>query len=109
MTNKKFLIGMPVLLIAALFFLGCPSDSGEDEPGDNPSGGELVVVSATALDTAVGTPVFGATADNAVDAAQYEGSIGWEPGLTGGKFAAKQAYTATVTLTAKTDFTFEGG
>jgi hypothetical protein len=107
MTNKKFLIGMPVLLIAALFFLGCPTDS-DDEPGDNPSVDEPAVVSALALDAAVGTPVFGAEGKTAVDAAQYSGPIVWTPGLTEGKFAARQAYTAAVTLTAKPDFTFVG-
>jgi hypothetical protein len=108
MTNKKFLIGMPVLLIAALFFLGCPTDS-DDGTDDSQSGGDTpTVVYALALDAAVGTPVLGAEGKLSVDAAQYSGPIVWTPGLTDGKFAAKQPYTATVTLTAKPGFTFEG-
>jgi hypothetical protein len=103
MTNKKFLIGMPVLLIAALFFLGCPSDSEEENPGPS-----KVTGTALALDLAVGTPVLGEAAKTAVDATQYEGPIAWDKPLVDGKFAASTEYTATVTLTVKDGYTFEG-
>ncbi|MDR1231417.1 MAG: hypothetical protein LBK61_08455 [Spirochaetaceae bacterium] len=33
--KKKFFTGMAVLLIASLFFLGCPTDSGDDDDGVN--------------------------------------------------------------------------
>ena len=52
------------------------------------------------------TPVT--TAPTATD--QWTASaITWSPAIAaGGKFAADTAYTATITLTAKEDFTFEG-
>ena len=57
----------------------------------------------------VGTPASNGTARTAVTAtAQYTGTIAWSPALTGGKFAANTAYTATITLTALTGFTFNG-
>jgi hypothetical protein len=110
MKNKKFLIGMPVLLIAALFFLGCPTDS-DDETGDNPSVDEPVVVNALALTSYVGKPVTGGDPDSAVsaEAEQYTGTIAWAGALAAdGTFAAGTVYTATVALTAATGFTFDG-
>jgi hypothetical protein len=104
MTNKKFLIGMPVLLIAALFFLGCPTDS-ENDPTE-PSN---VTGTALALDSHVVTPVLGAAAKTAVDADQYSGPIDWTPAIPeDGKFVAKTVYTAKVALKAASGFTFDG-
>jgi hypothetical protein len=43
------------------------------------------------------------------DAAQYTGAVAWAPELDAdGKFAPSTAYTATITLTAKSGYTFEG-
>ncbi len=55
-------------------------------------------------------PVKGATPQSAIAATtQYTGSITWTPAVTGGKFAANTAYTAKVTLTAKTGYQFANG
>ena len=57
-------------------------------------------------------PVTGATTVTAITAtAQYTGTTGavtWSPSVTGGKFAASTAYTATITLTPITGFTLTG-
>jgi signal recognition particle receptor subunit beta len=42
------------------------------------------------------------------NADQYTGDIEWNPGITGGVFAVSTSYTATVTLTAKASYTFNG-
>lgn len=39
---------------------------------------------------------------------QYTGTVSWSPALVGGKFAGGTAYTATITLTAKSGYTFTG-
>jgi hypothetical protein len=110
MKNKKFLIGMPVLLIAALFFLGCPTDSDED-PVDNPSVDEPVVVSALALTSYVGKPVTGGTPAGEFEAAdgEYAGKVSWAGELAAdGTFAPSTVYTATVALTVAEGYTFTG-
>jgi len=45
-----------------------------------------------------------ATTDND----QYTGTVTWSPALTDGKFAANTAYTATISLAAKANYTFTG-
>jgi len=39
---------------------------------------------------------------------QYTGIVAWSPALENGKFKPVTAYTATITLTAKTGYTFDG-
>ena len=39
---------------------------------------------------------------------QYTGIVTWSPEVVGDKFAASTAYTATITLTAKTGYTLTG-
>jgi hypothetical protein len=109
--KKKFLIGMAVLLSASLFFLGCGGGD-DDEPS---SGGgedkEPVTVSAFELGGFFAAPVTDQTAATEFttgDDGQYDGAIAWNPAIVGGKFAATADYTATVTLTAKGDYTFSG-
>jgi hypothetical protein len=57
----------------------------------------------------VAKPVAGSAAVTTITAtSQYTGAVTWAPALTDGKFAVSTAYTATITLTAKEGFTFEG-
>ena len=52
-------------------------------------------------------PVTGATPAAAItETAQYTGTVSWNPNVD--TFAAETAYTATITLTAKTGYTLEG-
>jgi formylglycine-generating enzyme required for sulfatase activity len=66
------------------------------------------MVSETDLSALFATPVAGGTADTAFDAAQYQGAITWSPAIIGGVFAVDTAYTATVILTARPGYTFNG-
>ncbi|MCL2762583.1 MAG: hypothetical protein FWD36_05180 [Treponema sp.] len=59
----------------------------------------------------VSAPVTGAAPVQTFDADQYTGTVVWRVGganFTGTAFAADTAYTATITLAAKTGFTFTG-
>jgi hypothetical protein len=102
--EKKFLIGMAVLLSASLFFLGC--GGGDEEPGapdlNTATGGELVFAA----------PVTGQEPDDAITAtSEYTGSIAWKVGTDGFEgtvFERETAYTAVVTLTAVGNNTFAG-
>ena len=51
-------------------------------------------------------PVAGETPKTTVDTTQYTGDVSWSPSAT--TFAAGQVYTATIVLTKKEGFTFEG-
>ena len=54
-------------------------------------------------------PVKGATAVTAITANdQYTGTVTWSPALNNGQFDAGTVYTATINLTAKTNYTFTG-
>jgi hypothetical protein len=68
---------------------------------------ELVVVDDLDLTSLVPKPVEGAAPVLTVNESQYTGSVAWDPSVSG-SFAATTAYTATVTLTAKAGYTFEG-
>ena len=53
-------------------------------------------------------PVTGALPVSAITAGeQYTGTVAWSPSVTGA-FATSTTYTATITLTAKAGYTFEG-
>jgi hypothetical protein len=57
----------------------------------------------------VDAPIKGQTPVTEITAAQYTGTIVWAPAVAeGGTFAPDTEYTATITLTAKEGFTFEG-
>jgi hypothetical protein len=103
--KTKFLTGMAVLLSASLFFTGCPMDGGGDDNGGNKNKGPVVV---SVFGLAFAAPVTGIAPVKEITAtAQYTGSVVWSPAVTDA-FAADTAYTATVTLKAKTGYTFNG-
>jgi len=56
---------------------------------------------------AVRAPVDGQTPVVTLSNVQYEGTVTWSPTVTG-SFAQGTAYTATIALTAKTGYTFNG-
>jgi hypothetical protein len=59
--------------------------------------------------TGIAKPVAGSVAATTItETSQYTGAVAWAPALTDGKFGLSTAYTATITLTAKEGFTFEG-
>jgi hypothetical protein len=70
--------------------------------------GGLVIDPATINAAAIGltAPRTGATPVSEIETAQYTGTVAWEPDDS--PFAASTAYTATITLTAKTGYTLTG-
>jgi hypothetical protein len=114
MTNKKFLIGMAVLLSASLFFLGCPTDTEEPDGGGNDSQDPVAVSGeALVLTSLVVKPVKDAAPkSDDIDATAYTGKIAWQTAdgnaFNGATFAAATVYKAVVTLTAKSGYTFAG-
>ena len=87
-------------LLVALVFAACPTDG--DDGGSKPA---TVTIAAIPDVTA---PASGATPVTAIaETAQYTRTVSWSPAVAG-TFAASTAYTATITLTAKTGFTFDG-
>jgi hypothetical protein len=64
-------------------------------------------VSIFDLNGTFAAPVTGAAPDTSFNAQQYTGAIAWSPSVSG-TFVASTPYTATVTLTAKPGYTFDG-
>lgn len=90
----------------------------EDENSDsviaptfNKTSISATVVSALTgdLPVAITKPVKGNAPETTITGTNYTGSITWTPAVTGEKFAANTAYTANVTLTAKTGYQFANG
>jgi hypothetical protein len=97
MKSRLVFTGIVGLLLAAMLaFSGCPSG-----PGDS-----AVTISAIPGVTA---PATGGTAAATItETAQFTGTVSWAPQPAGGTFAANTAYTATITLAAKSGCTFDG-
>ena len=66
----------------------------------------------TVTEAAVGgvtAPVVGETPVTAItEGKQFTGTVTWSPDLADGKFGPQTVYTATITLTPKVGYTFEG-
>ncbi|WP_461256877.1 beta strand repeat-containing protein, partial [Treponema sp. R80B11-R83G3] len=94
-----------VIGFAVLPLTGCPSPDEGTKPGNKPTNTPTVInISAIGGITA---PITGETPATAITAtAQYTGTVTWSPNDS--TFAALTAYTATITLTAKTGFTLQG-
>ncbi|MDR1256141.1 MAG: hypothetical protein LBJ86_00140 [Spirochaetaceae bacterium] len=69
--------------------------------------GAVANVSEFELGSYVAVPVNGEEPVTGFGATQYNGAVAWDPTVTE-EFAADQAYTATVTLTALPGYTFDG-
>jgi hypothetical protein len=105
--EKKFLIGMAVLLSASLFFLGCGGGD-DDDTGDGTQSGDALVTNRD-LTGLVAKPATGAAAAGAIEGvAEYTGDVTWSGGqLDEGKFLPGTVYTATVALKATEGNTFD--
>jgi len=72
-----------------------------------PAPGDIIIniqnISGVTAPVTGGSPVNGITATD-----QYTGNVSWSPTITDGKFAEGTPYTATITLAAKTGYTFTG-
>ena len=68
---------------------------------------EPVAVSDAAV-IGVTPPAAGAAPVTEIDNEQYSGAVTWAPEISGGAFAANTAYTATITLSEKPGYTFQG-
>jgi hypothetical protein len=105
--SKLFLAGISgILLVFGLVLAGCPNPAGSEEP-------LLTTVTGLELGDLFPAPVKNAAPATAIsDHAQYTGTIAWKKPTDNtahsGPFAASTAYTAVVTLTAKTGYTFSG-
>jgi len=109
-----------VIVFMALPLTGCP-DGGDDDTPVTPIGGtpntgntdpdpDTPITSVTITVTAPvkgGTPVTTATTSGTV---HFTSAVTWSPSnrIENGQFLASEVYTATVTLTADTNYTFTG-
>ena len=75
------------------------------------TGGKITISSVITggLDVAIAKPMKGVAPQTTITGTNYTGSITWTPAVTGGKFLADTAYTATVTLNANTGYQFADG
>ena len=106
---KKMRLRLLILLsaLALVFaFAACSNPSGSDGgAGKTPAAGSTII----SIDTIPGVtpPAFGETPVTTVaETAQYTGTVTWNPLHT--SFAKETVYTATINLTAKSGFTFQG-
>jgi hypothetical protein len=67
-----------------------------------------VTVADTNLGNHISAPEQGEEAVTNFTGVEYTGTVEWSPALSGGRFGAGIEYAATVTLTAKSGFTFNG-
>ena len=57
----------------------------------------------------IGEPTAGETpAYSVMETSNFTGTVSWSPDISGGEFAENTVYTATITLSAKAGFTFDG-
>ncbi len=88
-----------LLVLPAFVLLSCPNPTNQPEPSDS-----LVWISTI---SGVTTPVVGATPVRMItETEQFSGTVEWSGAPS--TFAPNTVYTATITLTAKDGFTFEG-
>jgi len=85
---------LALVLAFGLVVAGCDND---------PGGDAKVNLAVPGL-----KPVVGEAPKATVDTDQYTGAVTWAGDLDDGKFTTDVAYTATITLTKKTGYTFEG-
>jgi peptidoglycan/xylan/chitin deacetylase (PgdA/CDA1 family) len=109
-TKKFWIITTLLFLFSGIAFIGC-SDVTKNHAADDITD-DVINTTDNVIDIAeiegVGIPTTGAIPIKTITASdQYTGEVTWGP-VVSGTFAAEQVYTATITLTAKTGFTFEG-
>lgn len=97
-----------LLITAALAFSSCGGGGGNDggSNGNNNGGSGDAVINIAAI-SGVTPPNFGETPVSTItETDQYTGTVNWSGSPLA--FAAATVYTATITLTAKTGYTFNG-
>ncbi|GHU86483.1 hypothetical protein FACS189473_5700 [Spirochaetia bacterium] len=100
MTLKKRLIQFTCLILALLPLTGCPDPM-------NGSGDEVISGSALDLTSLIPLPAAGAAPIADIPAQTgYTGTITWSP--EGDTFLPGTVYTAAVTLSAQSGYTFDG-
>jgi hypothetical protein len=103
MKYRVVFTGIASLLLAIMLALsGCPS------PTDNGGGSSDSAVTASVISGVNAPATGGIAAVTITETAQFTGTVSWTPQPAGGTFAANTAYTATITLTAKAGYTFDG-
>jgi len=93
-----------ICTLSTLSMVGCPSTVDSETPTDS-------VVTILSLDDEFAPPVEGGTADTQnIDTSQYTGTVEWQKNGSpfSGEFDTSDAYTAIVTLRAKSGYTFTG-
>jgi hypothetical protein len=104
-TNFYDAEGEPLPTVAAGTIYKWDEDvDGEDTPGWKAQAPAKVTAGTIAGVAAPVTGVAGATTVTTTD--DYTGTVTWTPTLVDGKFVAEIVYTATITLTPKTGYTF---
>lgn len=87
-----------------------PAGSYNYTSAETPAAFVSVPMTSVTLSGSVTTPVKGAADASSVTAGEgCTANVTWSPALSDGKFAAKTAYTATVTLTPATGYVFADG
>jgi hypothetical protein len=108
--KKKRIFSVMLVMLPALGLVlgGCPTGGGGDGDYTAGGGGPQAVTELNLTDYVI-TPALGETPAASLDGtpAQYTGSITWGPAGTT-TFVDGANYTATVTLTAKSGYTFNG-
>ena len=100
---KKFKLSAMLLFAAMLVFSACGGGGGGSDDPDNP-GDRTVSVSVI---NGVTPPAFGETPVSVItENEQFVGTVTWSS--TPSKFGANTEYIATITLTAKSGYTFKG-
>jgi len=106
MNKKRLLLMIASIIAMMLFSVGCSLDG--TDPADNGStggGGDTVI--NIAVIPGVTAPAGGETPVTAItETAQYTGTVSWSP--ADNPFEYETAYTATITLTAKSGYTLTG-
>ncbi len=99
-----------------LMFTACPNGTTTDDENETGSGDETETVADTdtivdiAAISGLTIPVLGETPVSSIaDTAEYTGTVTWDGGWDWSSyFGGEKAYTATITLTAKSGYTFTG-
>ena len=92
---------MAIVLCVTLFLVSCDKKKNE-EPEPNVVAVNIAAIQGVTKPVAETAPVTTIT-----ETEQYTGVVTWTPAVSG-TFAAETDYTATITLTAKSGYTFNG-
>lgn len=108
MAPKMESIVLILLTMGVLVLIGCDLDGGSTSSGSANGVGDSEITIATV--TGVKAPVLGETPVTAItETDQFTGTVTWDGGWTWSPyFGGDKAYTATITLMAKSGYTLTG-